>query len=545
MHKKIKPEWCILILSIILFVPYLGTVHLFDWDEINFAEAAREMIVTGDYFRVRIDFRPFWEKPPLFIWMQVLSMKIFGINEFSARFPNAIAGIATLQILYYLGKKMYNHFFGLIWVMVYAGTFLTFIYFKTGIIDPWFNLFIFLSVYHFSFLTNSVTQNRIWRSVYSGLFLGLAVLTKGPVAILIVLLSLILFLVLNRFRKSVSLKELLVLAFSSAVICFFWFGVELLKNGPWFLQEFIVYQIRLFQTQDAGHGGPFFYHWIVILFGCFPASLFFVKAYLLRGTIDNEHRNFYRWMNILFWVVLILFSIVKTKIIHYSSLCYFPLSFLAAYAIYFLLKEKIKIAKWINYSVLIIGVLISTLLIIFPMLMMNKLSWIEFIKDDFARANLDAVINWSIIDSLGGFILMLGLIGFYWYNSKLENWKAIRSLFLSITMTMFFTSLLLVPKIELFSQAAAIRFYEGLKGQDVYVQPMYFKSFAHLFYFQKPIPKVDSSYSHEWLREGNIDKPVYAIVKNTKKEEMAKYTQFSLVKEENGFAFYLRLPQKK
>src|ERR1041384_8095201 len=57
-----------------LFLPFLGSVHLFDWDEINFAECAREMIVTDNYSQVQINFQPFWEKPPLFIWMQVLSM---------------------------------------------------------------------------------------------------------------------------------------------------------------------------------------------------------------------------------------------------------------------------------------------------------------------------------------------------------------------------------------------------------------------------------------------------------------------------------------
>ena len=51
----------------ILFLPFLGHVHLFDWDEINFAEAAREMLLTQNYMRVQIDFQPFWEKPPLFI----------------------------------------------------------------------------------------------------------------------------------------------------------------------------------------------------------------------------------------------------------------------------------------------------------------------------------------------------------------------------------------------------------------------------------------------------------------------------------------------
>jgi len=84
--QKFYPYAIIFIIASLLFIPFLGSVHLFDWDEINFAESAREMIVTGDYNTVRIDFEPFWEKPPLFIWMQALSMKIFGINEFAAVF---------------------------------------------------------------------------------------------------------------------------------------------------------------------------------------------------------------------------------------------------------------------------------------------------------------------------------------------------------------------------------------------------------------------------------------------------------------------------
>jgi len=49
-----------------MFYIGLGHVHLFDWDEINFAESAREMISSGDYMRVQINYSPFWEKPPLF-----------------------------------------------------------------------------------------------------------------------------------------------------------------------------------------------------------------------------------------------------------------------------------------------------------------------------------------------------------------------------------------------------------------------------------------------------------------------------------------------
>src|SRR3954470_9704684 len=99
MHTSIfRYNLLVTLAALLLFVPFLGAVHLFDWDEINFAECAREMIVSGNYSLVQINFQPFWEKPPLFIWMQVLSMKIFGINEFAARFPNAMCGVATLLL---------------------------------------------------------------------------------------------------------------------------------------------------------------------------------------------------------------------------------------------------------------------------------------------------------------------------------------------------------------------------------------------------------------------------------------------------------------
>src|SRR5450631_2861476 len=84
----------------LLFFPFLGVVHLFDWDEINFAECAREMLVTHDYFTVRINFQPFWEKPPLFIWMSAACMKLFGVSEFSARLPDALCGIVTLLVIF-------------------------------------------------------------------------------------------------------------------------------------------------------------------------------------------------------------------------------------------------------------------------------------------------------------------------------------------------------------------------------------------------------------------------------------------------------------
>ena len=61
-YNPLKIQVVIVVLAALAFVPFLGSVHLFDWDEINFAEAAREMIVTKNYLTVQINFQPFWQE---------------------------------------------------------------------------------------------------------------------------------------------------------------------------------------------------------------------------------------------------------------------------------------------------------------------------------------------------------------------------------------------------------------------------------------------------------------------------------------------------
>ena len=327
-------------ISALLFIPFLGGIPLFDWDEVNFAEVAREMILTGDHSRPYIDFVPFWEKPPLSFWMQALSMQIWGINDFAARLPNALCGIVSLNVLYIIGRRLYDHRFGLLWVLAYGGSLLPHLYFRSGIIDPWFNLFIFTSLY-FLFRKSSVQSTLI-----AGVLLGLAVLTKGPVAFLIVLLVVLSYWILRRFRGDLSVGRFIVYSITAAFVFGTWYGVETIRNGPWFVMEFTRYQWELLIKPGAGHSGFPGYHVVVLLFGCFPASVLAIQP-LFRRTGGNElQRKFKLWMCILLLVVLVLFSIVQSKIVHYSSLCYFPLTFLATLYVWDLLQEQGRLGMW-------------------------------------------------------------------------------------------------------------------------------------------------------------------------------------------------------
>ncbi|HLO72082.1 MAG TPA: glycosyltransferase family 39 protein [Flavipsychrobacter sp.] len=527
----------IFLIGTLLFVPFLGQVHLFDWDEINFAECAREMIVSKDYLRMQINYRPFWEKPPLFIWLQVLSMKTFGINEFAARFPNALAGVITLIALYYTGKRIVNERLAIWWVILYAATWLPHFYFKSGIIDPIFNLFIFLAFVQVYFIKYG--QNKYLHALLSGVFLGLAVMTKGPVAILVAGLSFTTYLIVNKGFTGYKLLHLFTIAFATLLTTALWFGVEILQHGFWFVNEFITYQIRLFKTEDAGHGGPFFYHFIVLLIGCFPAVPFLFQYFKKQLAENTQQADFIKWMWIMFWVVLLLFSIVKTKIVHYSSLCYFPLTFLAALQLYRIAEGKVSLLKPVKILLTVIGVVLAIAITCLPLVGLNKDILIPLIDDPFAVGNLQANVHWSIAEISWGLIYLGGIITAVVLMQK-EFRKGVLVLCAVQVITIQVTVLHFTPKIEAISQRAAIEYFQSFIGKDVYVHVLGYKSYAHLFYTQKQ-PQTNNNYDNEeWLLTGDIDKPAYFICKVMEADKYRAMPQLEETGSKNGFVFFKR-----
>jgi 4-amino-4-deoxy-L-arabinose transferase-like glycosyltransferase len=526
----------------LLFIPFLGGLHLFDWDEINFAESAREMIVTGDYLTVQINFQPFWEKPPLFIWMQVLSMKLFGINEFAARFPNAVCGILTLLILFNIGRNIRNNLFGLLWVLAYAGSILPFFYFKSGIIDPWFNLFIFLGIYFLMLYALPDKRKKLLHIILSATFTGLAVLTKGPVGFLLVALTGGVYLLWIKFRIKVRVTEVVTFFVVMALVGGSWFIIQILNGHYDTVVEFITYQVRLFQTQDAGHGGFFGYHFVVLLVGVFPSSVLALKAFGKEPTGEKFYPFMKKWMIILFWVVLILFSIVKTKIVHYSSLAYFPLTFLAAAFVYRAHLKQMSWNRWISAVIVSLSVLLALPVILLQFIEKYKYEIIgtNLINDAFTVENLKAEVHWSGFEFMPGVLFLLAVILIFRFVKKDSALK--RGILLWIT-TLFFTLsviLVFVPKIEKYSQNALIEFFKSKAGEDVYVKNLYFKSYATWFYGKTQPPENENFYNEDWLLTGDIDKDVYFVTKVHRAHLVEKYEELHETGRKNGFVFYVR-----
>lgn len=549
---KINTPYSYLIIAFVglwLFLPGLGSVHLFDWDEINFAESAREMMITGNYLDVQVNYELFWEKPPLFIWMQVVAMKLFGINEFAARFPNAIAGVVTLLALFRIGSTIKDRQLGWLWVALYVGSIFPFFYFKSGIIDPWFNLFTFVGIYYFVRYTYPQHASPpLQNALLSALFIGLAILTKGPVALLVFGLTLFLFWVFDRCRWRYPIRDVLLYVLVLSFVGGFWFILQIANGNFTIIQDFIVYQIRLFSTKDAGHGGFLLYHFVFVLIGVFPASIFALSSFRKKAYTNQPQpfvQHTFRWMMILFWVVMILFTIVKTKIVHYASLSYFPLTFLSALYLHSMLKERKKLPRYMLIMVLILATIYGLAIAILPSVDSFKHLLIPYIQDEFAIGNLQATSSWYGFEPLIGLLLVVSAVVFYLLARKGKTAKALSLLLLGSTLYVSLTMYFVVPQIEKYSQAAALDFYISKKGEDCYIYPTS-KSYAHYFYSDR-VPENKNA-DETYLFTGEIDKTCYFVVKNIRTyvaDFEQKVPDAHRLYDKNGFVFYERKPIKK
>src|ERR1035437_1692152 len=89
----------LLVLACILGIPflqYLGRLPLIDPDEGRYAEIPREILERGDLITPTLNYVHYFEKPPLLYWINALSLKLFGMNEFAARLPSALCGLLTV-----------------------------------------------------------------------------------------------------------------------------------------------------------------------------------------------------------------------------------------------------------------------------------------------------------------------------------------------------------------------------------------------------------------------------------------------------------------
>lgn len=311
------PVSIILMSFILWFVCFFGlnTVALIDLvDEGLYANAARQMIDSGDWVTPRFGPNALMDKPPLTFWCQAFFIRLLGATPLSARLPSAIAAVLTALTLWYWARNEGMMRVGLLGAVLYALCPLVALGLaRVAMVDSLLTLWFTLAVVG-------------WIEGYGGsrkgyllmaAAMGLAVMTKGAIGFLLPALGFSIWLFIRRdwaallnvpWAASVTIFLLLTLPWHLAV----WWS-----NGNQFLREYFVHQhIQRFLGQDFGHNGPFWYYIPVLILCMFPWSAFVPIAWWqgLRGWCSERRSlNCKLAMWGLWAVVVVLFFSVSTS----------------------------------------------------------------------------------------------------------------------------------------------------------------------------------------------------------------------------------------
>lgn len=151
-------------------------------------------------------------------------------------------------------------------------------------------------------------------------------------------------------------------------------------------------------------------------------------------------------------------------------------------------------------------------------------------------------MDWSGYESLIGAGYFAGVIIAVFIMQKRKIMEGMFTIFYATALCLMGYLVWVVPKIESYSQGPAIDFYQSLRGKNVYVWPVGFKSYAQYFYTEKPPIPVYGEKDLPFLLKGKITRPAFFVIKvgNTGFDSTCADCKF--IRQEGGFRFYERDP---
>jgi len=317
-HKDFFCVFSILVIGLLFFFPNLGKQGLI-LDEVVYFQWAEHMTTSNDFLTPwAYGAESLWiGKPPLSIWLMSLSFSIFGINNFAARFWSPIFGVFSCVLTFYLGKSFYNRIVGLLSALILT-TFVTFFQFsRLATLDIPLTFFSLASIY-FCILSEDSKNNKF--SILSGVFFGLALLTKQLSALVIPIILISYFLLTKKNIRFLFTKRFTLFWLTGFFIFVPWLISMYINFGSNFWDNYFVYHVfeRMTETIEF-HSESYFYYfsylienehvfWIFLL--PFAVSLCFLGA--IRKQMKGD-------ILILVWILAILgiFSFAQTKLFWY------------------------------------------------------------------------------------------------------------------------------------------------------------------------------------------------------------------------------------
>lgn len=358
----------VILWAAVIAFAFLGSHGLLESTEGRYAEAAREMMETGNWLIPQLDYHPHWTKPPVTYWAIAGGMKLFGVNEWGVRFCNALAFIGIVCAVARLGTLLWDRRTGVAASLVYAVS--PFVVYAASSIqtDVLLSLAqILVVVCYFEALKEpGARAARRW-IILLWAAAAVAFLIKGPPSLL-TLFALAAYQFYRR-RKGLPVPRLLSLP---GLLCFFvvgssWFLVVIAKTPgllSYYLRDEVAGRILTAQSdRNPQWYKPFVVYLPVLLFGVGPIALlwpYLAKRYsqhLKFAALKQLFATNDRAAFLILWlgIPVVILSLVKSRLPLYV-LPFFPVLALATARAMFLACDSSKLMRRLWTLAIVLGI---------------------------------------------------------------------------------------------------------------------------------------------------------------------------------------------
>ncbi|MBX9724919.1 MAG: glycosyltransferase family 39 protein, partial [Candidatus Obscuribacterales bacterium] len=322
-QKELLYPLVVLAVGILSYVPWLGSYGPLDPTDSFFLESAREALETNQLLLPLDNYVPWLDKPILFFWLVEYAFKFFGIHTFIGRLPAALSAIIAGQLIYFGTRPMLKPRTAALAALIFLSTPLSSIVGHVCLTDMTLTALIAGSIL-FLFKGLEYAKNK---DLYIGYFcLGLAMLCKGPIAIIICALALLPYLIStskskNEFVQKIrAIKPLLGSLIVLALNLPWYIEASLATNGR-FLWEFFIRQNFGRMVGTVNHQEKIYFYIPVFFGGFFPwcalslsAAGVFKKTFQKKSEENSSFRRLIRLSLFWFFGVIALFTAIKTKL---------------------------------------------------------------------------------------------------------------------------------------------------------------------------------------------------------------------------------------
>jgi 4-amino-4-deoxy-L-arabinose transferase-like glycosyltransferase len=313
----------IVALSALVCMSHLGAFGLWEPDEARYAEIAREMLQSGNLLVPHLNYVAYVEKPPLLYWLTTLSFWILGVSEFAARLPVALCAMVGILATYFFALRAFGRRHAILAAAILATTPMYAL--MAQVITTDMTLTALVTIATFSLYLHWHEGGRWCWIAYVAM--GLAVLTKGPVGAALPILSMLIWLALNReLHGAIARFRAVPGLLLTTLIAAPWFVVMTIREPGFADFYFIGEHLRRAFEPDYSHSEAFYFYVPVLAIGMLPWTLM-VPFLTWREAVRNPARSF---CLVAASVTIVAFSCASAKLIPYILPAVAPLAVLIA-----------------------------------------------------------------------------------------------------------------------------------------------------------------------------------------------------------------------